>query len=294
MKYLRRYDSEELTSLETEYSTLPTKFITYSSNFQKSTLVRNKRYIPAEYVEMKRGQENYIKTGYRANKNTNVRIIFDLYDGDNTNGGWILGAGSFEIFINTGGYNQAHYGIRAATNVYDSPLFCNTEDDLGIDSTNLNEKNQEEIFDHKFEVILNNQSIEIKRYSVDGSQILNTWRHADISVWDNETDTETALNASDYYYYNTPYATIYLFVNHRGWNNNKEDGGSYIYGYTRNARIYYCKFWEGTETMREYIPIYDIVDKKYGFHETVSDTYTFGATSGLFEGNTKINNYTER
>ena len=74
MRYLRRYDGEELTSLETEYSTLPTKFITYSSNFQKSTLVRNKRYIPAEYVYMLPSKENFIKTRYRANKNTNVRI----------------------------------------------------------------------------------------------------------------------------------------------------------------------------------------------------------------------------
>lgn len=293
MKYLRRYDTEELTSLETEYSTLPTKFIAYSSNFQKSTLVRNKRYIPAEYVEMVPNQENFIITRYRANKNTNVRIIFETVNDNANRWGWIFGGGDYCCMINLNN-TSATLGVSVITKTYDSPHYTEfkSANSLGITSTNRVEKLTNEIINRKFDLTMNNRSIILHRYNLEGTAIDRTWTATNTLTWNNETHYQDIMQSKNTW--STPYATLYLFVNHKDWNNNLDDGGTYIYGYTREARIYYFKAWEGTETMREYIPIYDIVDKKYGFHETVSDTYTFGATSALFEGSTKINDYVER
>lgn len=292
MKYLRRYDTEELTSLETEYSTLPTKFITYSSNFQKSTLVRNKRYIPAEYVEMKRGKENYIKTRYRANKDTNVRIVFESTNDNLDSWGWIFAGGTFNCLLNLS-LTDATLAVSSTTKTYNSPYYTDlaTASSLGITSSNRTEKLPQEILHRKFDLTINNRSIILHRYNLQGTAIDRTWTATNSLTWNNEADYQNAISQSTEM---TPYATIYLFVCHRWHNPNSDDGGSSIYGYARDARIYYFKAWEGTETMREYIPIYDIVDKKYGFHETVSDTYTFGATSALFEGSTKINDYVEK
>lgn len=175
MKYLRRYDFEELTSLETEYSTLPTKFITYSSNFQKSTLVRNKRYIPAEYVEMKRGQENYIKTRYRANKNTNVRIIFESTNDNLDSWGWIFAGGSFNCLLNLS-LLAATLAVSSTTKTYDSPYYSelNTATSLGITSENRSEKLPQEILHRKFDLTINNQSIILHRYNSSGTAIDRT------------------------------------------------------------------------------------------------------------------------
>lgn len=293
MRYLRRYDAEELTSLETEYSTLPTKFITYSSNFQTSTLVRNKRYVPAEYVHMLPSKENFIKTRYRANKNTNVRIIFESSNTDVDRWGWIFGGGDYCCMINMNN-TAATLGISVVTRTYDSPYYTEfkSADSLGITTSNRVEKLTDEIVNRKFDLTMNNRSVILHRYNSSGTAIDRTWTMTNTMEWDNVANTQGAINGT--ITWSTPYATLYLFVNHKEWHNNLDDGGTGIYGYARYGKIYYCKFWEGTETMREYIPIYDIVDHKYGFHETVSDTYTFGATSGLFEGNTKINDYTER
>lgn len=275
MKHLRTY--QNTNEILEDASNIPNESLVVGD--EQLHIINDNTYIPAKYIQMNRGSENFIRTKYHANKNTNVKIIFESVAEDLQSWGWILGGGSYNIYLNTS-HTGSHLGVYAQPMAYDSTSYTYKEDDLGITSSNKETLIPQEILHRKFIVTMNNLSIKIERYNTEGTEIDKVWVTNENDIM--EYDNSNSLTES----YRTPYSTIYLWVMHQYYNfSESTDGGVSIYGYARDARIYYCKFWEGTETKREYIPVYNTELQKYGLLETVSNTFEEGYyPNNLFVG----------